>query len=1689
MSDDGALVEPLALDIQPALDALEPLGEKLSELATGFADQLSEALGSIGQESAPVVVTADTTELDTGIADALDAPRPPVDVDADTDTLTASITDAVVNAPVDPVIVDGDTDLLDSSIQDAVDQEIPPLTITGDTTELSDAIDAATQGGEATIQISADASELQSTIDGLTVDPIQVPVELDTGEADDQLNSLSDSASNAIGGSGKGVLGLASAVGGLAEISPLAEGETQGLVAKIAGLTPETAAAAGGVAALAGFIGEATNQAASAQAQTNRLSATFGGLEDQLQHINVGGLSISLKDLGTESATSSTKLDSSASRIGEMGKSAGAAGPQIVGTTQGILALSGAAAVTNPELGDTADVADRLSRLLQTGGPRLAQYGISLSSAAIRAEALKENVGKTAAELTPFDKLVAGTTLALAQQGDTLGTKFAAGAKNAQIELRSLKVTLEESLTAIGGPLLDPLVTSLKSLLPVGVEVGAVLGDVAQIVLPLLGSLAPLLIPVGAGLKLVGDGLQGVQKLLSPLDGTLGAVVVGLGLLGFAVAKVIPDLIELAFAGDLALGPVGWVVAGVTALGLLGGALDLFGHHSHQAAIDTTSLDTAFDAAKGSASQYANVLGNLNKSTEDYLNTALKVKVSGSTGFDTINKLGTSFSAVQSALTGTDAGFTAFLTNITNTQARINLSDGAFSHFQDTLLAGRKKLEDNAGETLAAAEASGLLTKKQIAAAQATNTLKGENDDYGHSIVDNVTVLRQLAPALAIAAQKQSEQSLANFRGSDSFTSFSKAVAAGAVSLADAQTVATEYNLTNAQAIQVITDLEAAQDKQAATTVQGTAAFRQLVDGIARGTVSIPDAEARLQALGFSIDGAKTAAANLAQGIQSAVSKIVSNLPQASTAASQWATDVGNAFQKAQQDAQSGTGNISADLKALADSKDPQRFFDNLVKQSEQIAGFEGNIKKLIKEGLGNIGGFLAQQPIDVAAPLAAAIASDPSKAKTRAAVFQLAQQISGPQAQKFFTDHAQQLGLATGTDLGNGIIVGGTPAVDHAAAVVASRFKPDFKGAVTPQIRAAATALQNDPTITQAAGEKGIKVAEGLGNVSGVGETVTIALRAAHDAVSTDTSVPGAAAESGAKTGAAFKPDLAKGTTDGVTAASNTLLGAAISLGLAASEVGVAIGQNFDAGFAAGITDNSSVVVTSATTLGTTAEQALKDSIKVKSPSQVARAIGQQFSAGLGIGITDGGSLVAAAGTQVADDLVAQLKAALAAAGTGTGGTTNQAVDQLFSSASGALGSVGASISKFSSDLTNAQQKRVQAATAEHKVDVTLGRDQVDQAKLLKETGIAYGVLSVAQEQYNALAGTTDSAVKASTANRDAAKKQLTEATNALSGFKTVQQETSTEATTALQTLNAAKTKYDSLSSSSTRSSSGVSKQALTDAKNALHDAQSTFDHFNNQLDSATKKTASALQRVQDAARGLKQAQHQLDVASDPGTFTRNLNAQTAAGNKFAKDLAKLNREGFTDLAKQLAAEGPEVAGALAAGFAKSSAKAKAAESAIDHANQFATSYQAELEKLFGQGSAAVTAAGLVGSATGAALVQGLKVTVGQGVGQVAGQVAQQLGAVKLTPKLDLTPAARIPLGAPQKAIPPVAFGTPVQLLPLGGTAVAQGSQTITMDLTINLEDGRTVHAQAEVPLPQAPSLASRVVAEVNAS
>lgn len=1398
------LLAELALDISPAIEALQPLSDALTELATNFSTALGDAISGLTElTAAPVAVTADTSELDTSIADALDAPRPPIDIEGDPTALTDSI---------------------DSAVADIA----PPV-----------------------VPVDADVTAAQTSVDSLSGTPIDIPVEADTSGAQDEIDSLGASATDASGsgsssGSGRGgLLGLADASAAVGAATGLAEGNVSGLSGVVGGLGSGLGGAVTAAAGFTAFLGETVNLAADAQAQQARFNETFGAFGKQVEQINVGGLTGSLSDLAAQSGTTNAALESSASRIGALGFGSGATADQVVKTTDSILALGLQASVTNPQLGTAADVTDRLTRLLQTGGARLSLYGISLSTTAISAEALRENIGTAADQLTPFEKLAAGATLATEQLGNSIGTRFALGAQNAEVQFRALKTSITETLTAIGGPLLQPAETILSSLAPIAQSLGEDLGLAAQ------------------------AGAPFIENVIVPLA---HLQVGALNDLGVVLQKI-------------------------------------------------TDIENQASSKSGGG-----ILGDLEKFTFG-------------------------------------GGVLAFLDH------------------------GKKSTDD------LAASADALAAKQDQVAAQTQ-----------------------------LAGQAQAASTVSASTLTTAQKAINAAVSDGSVTLADATTVAKAYGISQAQAAQDITDAESAQDSLTASNILGTTAYGNLVDEIATGNLAIPDATAALEKMGFSADGAATAANALSSAISAAVSGIVKDLPQASDAASTWQKDLSAAFSQASSDASKHTGNIKNDLASLVADADPAKFAADLEQQTADSLQFTENIQTLLSEGLGRLAGFVAQQPLDVAGPLAKSLASNQAKAEVAQSALDLSRSVTDG-AKSFFDQHASALGLDFGTQLADGVTVSG-PEVGNALALlgtnVSDRFKANFVIDTNQAIAAAQNKLAADPRISQAAGEAGLKAAQSFYGPLTLSQFVSLALQGAANATAADQSVPTAAAKKGSDTAAAFKPDLST-PAGAALAGANTTISTFTQLEGTAQTLGNDVGTQFGEGMAAGIVSTATQVAIAAETIAVNAETSAKAVLGIKSPSTVGIGIGQQFVAGISLGLADTPALVVAS-SAIATTLVGQLKADLASLTASTSSTLSGATSSLASSALSSLPTVGNEISTFSQNLSSALSAQSSALSAVHKDYTTFGQDQQKVTDLSGKAFLAGIQLAAAQKAY-------DDQVKAD-------------------GTKT----------------------------------SAAQKANLKDLSDALAVAKSAYDSFSSSVRSAQSTLSSAGQQIGTDSKALGAATKALAVDSNAATFIKNLNDQTDASKRFESDLAKLVKEGLPDLASQLADAGVATAGKLADALAASPAKAKSANAAVEHANTFATAYQKELTTLFGT-SGAVTTAQTAGEATGTALTTGITSGLAAGGQSISAALNAQIAAV---PKLTLNPQPITAL-APVKAIAPVASSAPITL---SGASISSGTQTLDLDLTIVLQDGKTVKAKTSVPVPKATgNLKQKVVAAVHAS
>lgn len=1319
--------EQLGFDISSALQGIASIDDALQQVTQSFQVGLAQALETLTSVGADVAPLADTLDV-AGLGPAIDT----------------AITDAASQPQT--VALDGDPAGISSAIDDAT--AVSPI-----------------------VDVGADTTLAQGHIDELTATPIEIPVTADTTEAQQQISDLGQSATDA----SAGVDSLSGGVEILKAGTGLASGEVESLGGVISNISPAAAEAVGGMAALAASIGAIVTLAADAQAQNARFAATFGTLADAVRNINVGGLRIDLKDLGAQSGTTNADLEATASRIGQLGKTSGAADGAIVSTTQKLLALGATVAVNNPRLGDAAAVTDRLGNALARGGRSLGVFGIGLTSAQITTEALKESGKSAASELTQFDKITAGATLAVRQFGGTLGKEFVNGSQNAQVQFRALKVSVEEALSAIGQPLVAPVLQVLTDLTPIATSAGGAIGGLAQVAIPLVQSLVTTLGPVAPLLDAFATGLGTVGDTLQTIPAPLRVLGIELGILAIAGRAAATSFVAsgLIFASS----PFGAAVLGIT--GAIT-ALGLFSDHTKQATADTTTLANAFGRVSDSSTTFTGTLTGLNKAIDDYLKAQLQAGDVGNRVVETTNRIGLTNDDLRRGLLLSGAAFDAWEVKITNAALAAGASDKQSNALFDTLEQGRTALQGSAAGALEAAVNNKILTQSEVDLIAARHTRKFTTDAGTTSETDFIAVLAQEAAKIDAGTAALQAHAAVTFQGADSQKAFAESVRLGTVTLKDAKAVADQYGLSLDQATQAIQNTEAAQDRAAAATVQRTAAYRDLVDQIALGRIGELDAQFQLRAMGFTADGAAAAYKSLGSTIASSLQTADSSIHTAKDAAQKWQQDITAAFTKVADDVKNHTGNIKADLASLAADQDPKKFADNLIQQSADVAAFQANLKKLVAEGFGDLAGFITTLNPDIAAPLARAVASDRSKAEMDAAAFELFG-ASKAGFDRWKAQNAAALGFDLGAQIAPGITAGAAPVGDAAEAIagqVTERFHPNFDRGIHSTTTAAAAALAADPTIGQAAGEAGLRAVASFADAFGplsAGAAARVALQGAHDAIQRDPTLAVASGKKGDETSGAFKPKIDAATKKAFDQAA-VIIPQLTNIATAAGTAGHAVGVAFDTGMVQGITERTGEVITAAASVAAQAEAAAKKKLGITSPSKVGIEIGHLFVQGIAIGLGDTTGIASAGanlavtvsnsaaltslGASVTSSVVAgfndpatveaavkTLQALVAKAAKNAAQTAATTAASSFASGiiSG-LPDAGTAISTFSQNVSQAAATQTAAFNAVHAAyqkyaedlrkkapTATLGADLQTIATTAKDLGVAQHALAVA--------------------------------------------------------------------------------------------------------------------------------------------------------------------------------------------------------------------------------------------------------------------------------------------------------------------------------------------------------------------
>lgn len=495
-----ALDQSVELDIEEALRGIDTIEQALGSSATSFKVALAEALDLLNTVA---VGEVDATNVTTSIDAAVEAADTSPEIDADAEGVTSAIDDAV-EAADSSTVVDADAASVTSSIDDAVDAADTGVTpeATG-ADAITDAIEAAVADADATVEVEAD-----------------------TSGAEDQIASLGEAASGAT----ESVGGLSVGTAQLGVAAQASQGKLAGLEGGLAATHPAAAGAAVGIAAVAGAATGLFHAALESDTAQRRFNQALGDMATRVNNIHVEGFATDLESLAENAGSSDEAMKLAAARIGELGRSAGASGPQIATTAENILLLSTRATVLNPTLGDAGDVADRMTNAFARGGRALAPFGIALSATEINARALADTGKDSADQLTIFEKSAAGAALAAERLGSHLKSDIVEGAKGTEIQLRSLKEAFGNTLEALGQPLLEPIIEAARAGQPILLDLARVFADLAETTLPLFIHALEAGAPAIAGVAGVMDILLTVvSPIISLLDAIPAPVLTAVG--------------------------------------------------------------------------------------------------------------------------------------------------------------------------------------------------------------------------------------------------------------------------------------------------------------------------------------------------------------------------------------------------------------------------------------------------------------------------------------------------------------------------------------------------------------------------------------------------------------------------------------------------------------------------------------------------------------------------------------------------------------------------------------------------------------------------------------------------------------------------------------------------------------------------------------------------------------------------------------------------------------------------------------------------------------------------------------------------------------------------------------------------------------------------------------------------------
>jgi len=505
-----AVVETLELDIARALEAVSNLGDRLTEVAEAFADELSSALES-ALTSLPIIEPA-----------------------VDTDPIVEALDEALTDVP--DVVPEGDGSQVAAALDDAVDVDREAV-VDGDATAVTAAGDDAVAAIDGTVELEADGSgvtdELQGAIDAVDT-TVELEVTVDTGQVEDQLSGLTVEL-DGLGGSAQSVTNDFDGLSGAAGF-----GGAAGAMRAFGGAaTAATAGAAGVVGVAVGAYGALSSLAETARENvetTQNWERTLGETGARILDLESGttGFATDLRQLAQDMGTSDEALMQTVQSFATFRTITGDTSDEVVGMSQDLVALSAQIVATNPNLGTMDEVVRKLERGLVTGGRMVQQFGLNMSSADIEAQALSMGLADTADNLSRADLQAAGLALALQQ----LPPDYEA-VRRAQdtvaISARSVSERWGDLQEEIGKPLVEPVDALREAAVSLAEGVGSSVIPMMEDFADILGVIADAAGFAARNIPTLVDALGGLGGIARTLPGPLGTAVTILDGLGSIV--------------------------------------------------------------------------------------------------------------------------------------------------------------------------------------------------------------------------------------------------------------------------------------------------------------------------------------------------------------------------------------------------------------------------------------------------------------------------------------------------------------------------------------------------------------------------------------------------------------------------------------------------------------------------------------------------------------------------------------------------------------------------------------------------------------------------------------------------------------------------------------------------------------------------------------------------------------------------------------------------------------------------------------------------------------------------------------------------------------------------------------------------------------------------------------------------